>query len=180
MKYKYYVAVFVGKPQQLMYVTEVDGKTKQALWKAGDQAKDFPEKVAESVAAGLNLNAIPSAIVKVPEHMVLCNQSAMDEHDDKLDVRRILTLSTSHIKQETADWLDDECEFARYLIVDYKEDCGWWIYMTDDLFEKINIPQFEIPEDLIACLHVAYNNKCEWLALDRDVNTVNYLPVYKW
>lgn len=90
-----------------------------------------------------------------------------------MDICRVLTLSTCHIREETARALD-ECAYTE-LVIYKKERFGWWIYIPRYWQDIIK----NVPDDLAACIELAADNCCEWLCLDRD-GKVEDLPSYDW
>lgn len=94
----------------------------------------------------------------------------------KLDIAKILTLSTAHIKSETATLLDNEPNTdALNLSVYDKAGYGWFIYIDsviDDAFDHL-------PEDLKDCITFAKEQKCEWLCLDADGEEIEELKKYQ-
>lgn len=94
----------------------------------------------------------------------------------KLDITKILTLSTAHIKPETAIALDNEPNTNKFgLSVYAKAGYGWFIYIgsvIDDAFDHL-------PEDLKACVAFTKKQNCEWLCLDTDGEEVDELKTYQ-
>lgn len=95
-----------------------------------------------------------------------------------MEISKMLTISTAHITEETADALNKSVyglESCIDLCVYEKKGYGFFIHIPEDWEEKRNIPM-----DLQACVKLADVNGCIWLCLDRDAETVNQLPVYEW
>lgn len=94
----------------------------------------------------------------------------------KLDIAKILTLSTAHIKPETATMLDNEPNTDSLgLSVYAKARYGWFIYVdsvSDDALDHL-------PKDLKACIAFAKEQKCEWLCLDGDGEEIEELNMYQ-
>lgn len=90
-----------------------------------------------------------------------------------LEIAKMLTLSTAHIKKETAEFLNNP---NSDLIVFAKGEYGWFI--SGEWIQEELIP--DIPEDLIKIVHLAQENECLWICLDRDGEEIEGLPVYKW
>lgn len=94
----------------------------------------------------------------------------------KLDIAKILTLSTAHIKPETATMLDNEPNTDDLgLSVYNKAGYGWFIYIDsviDDAFDHL-------PQDLTACIAFAKKQECEWLCLDADGEEIEELNIYQ-
>lgn len=97
-----------------------------------------------------------------------------------MDICKMLTISTAHIKQETAESLDRQSasdDLRGYPVV-YQKDCdGWWI-CTADAHDNIDFDL--LPSDLVDCICLAVDNGCEWLCLDRDGLIEVTLPTYDW
>ena len=92
-----------------------------------------------------------------------------------MEISKMLTLSTAHIKRTTADWLDS---IQNEIVVYPKDEYGWFIYLSTEMFEEINL--MIVPYDLIVCIQFALDNDCLWLCLDRDGEIVDELDQYNW
>jgi hypothetical protein len=99
----------------------------------------------------------------------------------KYEIIKMLTLSTAHITEETANELDTEaksCGLSDIPFAVYREDdYGWFICLSSHL-ELLD--EIYLPEDFKACCYLAKENDCEWLRLDRDGEIVPDLPTYDW
>ena len=91
----------------------------------------------------------------------------------QLDIIKMLTLSTAHIKKETAE-LFNAFEIPFDICIYDKEHYGW--FLTDWDLSQSN----DIPIDLLACLRFAEENGCQWLCFDCDGMTVSGLPTHVW
>lgn len=92
-----------------------------------------------------------------------------------VNIEKIITLSTRHIRPETAKSLDYELNNdAMFIVVYAKEDFGWFIKVPEDFNE------IDVPYDLMQCLLFARDLGCSWLCLDRDGQELYYLPRYFW
>ena len=93
-----------------------------------------------------------------------------------MEISKMLTISTAHITEETANKLDREInENIIGLCVYEKTDFGWFIHVPDDLEEVV-----ESLRDLCECLLLAKDLGCEWLCLDCDGEVLSYLDTYEW
>ena len=98
----------------------------------------------------------------------------------KLEITKMLTLSTAHITEETAVMLEREVKYAVNnipLSIYNAADFGWFICLSSysEMLDGIMLP-----EDLKACCYLAKENECEWLCLDCDGLIVPDLPTYNW
>ena len=98
-----------------------------------------------------------------------------------LDIQKIITLSTAHISEKTAQALDmmakNPMTITETITVYNKDDIGWFIYCPE--YTNIN----DIPEkykDLRTIITFAHDHDCEIICLDADYETVDYLPTYDW
>lgn len=97
-----------------------------------------------------------------------------------MDIERVLTISTAHISEATAELLSIEPETDMIGISVYcKADYGWFIYIPNGLIEHYN-GGHDVPEDLWRCMCLAYDNSCNWLCLDCDGDEVEELKTYDW
>lgn len=95
--------------------------------------------------------------------------------EDEPDIQNVVTLSTIHIRPETAELIDDG-KFTE-LSVYKKEEYGWWIYLPDYVDDK---QSDQIPEDLKDCITYAKGLGCCWLCLDCDGQEMDCLKKYEW
>jgi hypothetical protein len=106
-------------------------------------------------------------------------------------VELMLTISTGHIRESTAQRLDSHCRrmtratdpWARQprlrLTVYPKGDYGWWIHVPGDAQAWAECSD-TLPPDLADCMTCARKLGCVWLCLDRDGDTLDQLPLYDW
>lgn len=94
----------------------------------------------------------------------------------KLDIAKILTLSTAHIKPETATMLDNEPNTDNLNLSVYnKARYGWFIYVDSVIDDTLD----HLPEDLKDCIAFAKEQECEWLCLDADGEEIEELNTYQ-
>lgn len=94
----------------------------------------------------------------------------------ELDITRMLTINTAHIKEETAEKID---EFD--LVTFDKVNFGWFIYIPTEKEDVMEILEDKnIPDDLVDCIRLAWENNCNWLCLDRDASEFDELETYEW
>ncbi len=100
-----------------------------------------------------------------------------------VEINKMLTLSTAHISEATAellqrcnaaDWDDPSIEDVP-LVVYEKSDYGWFVVVPNDLF-RIN----RTPPDLLMLFRLAQAQGCTWIMFDRDVEPVANLPTFNW
>lgn len=91
---------------------------------------------------------------------------------------QMLTISTLHVSEETAEKLDAVCDDS--MAVDHwmppvyeKDGYGWFIYVDPDRMDE------DIPTDLKAVLTYAATSGCTWLCMDADADPIPELPVYE-
>lgn len=90
-----------------------------------------------------------------------------------MEIVKMLTISTAHIKQETAELFND-CDIPFDIGIYDKKSYGWFLFDWD-LSQAIDIPL-----DLLACFRLAEEHGCTWLCLDCDGEIVKDLPTYEW
>lgn len=95
-----------------------------------------------------------------------------------MEVCKMLTLSTSHIKESTAEVLHAHSEpWSDYDLAIYdKDNFGWWINLVDVEYAELK----NIPPDLVDCIRIAKQNGCDWLCLDCNGPVEDCLPTYEW
>lgn len=95
----------------------------------------------------------------------------------KLPIYNYLDLSTAHITQETDEYLRKQAkEDEAYKAIVYEKDCGYFVSVP----EWDEIDDYDMPDDLKACLKFAAEHNCYWLVLDGDADTIDELKTYKW
>lgn len=93
-----------------------------------------------------------------------------------MEICKLLTISTAHVKEETFDALESETiDIVAYPVEWCGDLYGFFILALDydDTSESI-------PEDLKACLDFAIGHDCTWLRIDGDGEELSELPVYDW
>ena len=90
-----------------------------------------------------------------------------------MNISKMLTLSTAHLKPETRDFLILESIKGYYGLSVYSNEYGFFIYVDED--NEFN----NIPNDLSDCLQLAKDNDCEWIKFDRDELPIDNLKVYE-
>lgn len=89
---------------------------------------------------------------------------------EKLPIYKYLDLSTGHITNETANWLDTNPEGV---IVYSKGGYGWFIHVSEEFDD-------EVPKELVTVLEYARKKKCNWLVLDADGELIDELEHFDW
>ena len=100
-----------------------------------------------------------------------------------LEISKILTISTAHIKQETGELLHNNNEANCKLPVYYKKDeYGCFVFCNKDYMKDAIQDQSyeEIPQDLWRCMVLARIFDCDYLCLDCDGTIVDGLQTYEW
>ena len=88
-----------------------------------------------------------------------------------MEIDRMLTLSTAHICQDTAEKMESH---LLDLTIYEKGKYGWFIYVEPETAEK------KIPQDLSVVLKIAEKAGCVWICLDCDGAKIENLPVFEW
>ena len=95
----------------------------------------------------------------------------------------MLTLSTAHITPETDTLLEGEAESNSNIhlpVCHKKGEYGYFIYVSPKITPEKDEGYKAAPEDLLACMKLAYDKHCVWLCLDRDGPIEDVLPTYEW
>lgn len=94
------------------------------------------------------------------------------EDNEGLEISRILTISTAHIRSQTARLMDmDAIHIGFYSAGEFGYHI--WTFGWENYRDMM-------PEDLKICIKYAAEHGCDWLCLDGDAETVSDLPVYEW
>lgn len=104
-----------------------------------------------------------------------------------MEITKILTLSTGHIRPETARRLQQAVGYEMYDMppVFEKGEYGYFIFVDEEYLNPDcdGVPEMMypgIPRDLHECLSLAWVKGCRWLCLDRDCAEIKELPTYTW
>ena len=101
-----------------------------------------------------------------------------------MEIRKVLGLSTAHVKEETMRLLEREPETNTLGLTVYGFPYGSWVYTGNLEEENGGLTCYEtpvqLPEDLTACILLAVRNGCSWLQFDCDADPVPELPWYDW
>lgn len=100
-------------------------------------------------------------------------------NNEKLDITRVLNLSTAHITKNTVDTLG-RCALNNDYIplceVFEKGEYGWYVYIDSD---DPNLIPDEL-SDIRDCVIFALKHDINCICFDRDADIVIGLPVYDW
>lgn len=91
-----------------------------------------------------------------------------------MEISKMLTVSTAHITQTTAEILDDG---VRDLIVYKKDEYGWFIVVPES---DVIVHLWTVLPNLMTLLAFAKDLGCDWLCLDRDGEVLEYIKSYEW
>lgn len=93
-----------------------------------------------------------------------------------LEISKMLTISTAHLTEDDAVYLDNACYFEADddLIVYAKGYCGWFVYMPDDLNE------YNLSKNLKHIFALAKIFDCVWICFDVDGCVIKELNTYNW
>jgi hypothetical protein len=90
-------------------------------------------------------------------------------------VRKVLDISTAHIKHSTASDMDT-LGYDLVLIVE-TTSYGWMVYISEGEPPATILEKYP---DLALCLKLAQHYDCDWLLLNRDGVIIDELPDYDW
>ena len=97
----------------------------------------------------------------------------------KLEIQRVLVLSTVHISRADAAvlrQLSDHELVTGPVVYAYPE--GYWIHMGDEMYEYEEVPQ--LSKAFYAAAKLAQKNGCQFLRLDCDGQVRANLPQFNW
>jgi hypothetical protein len=91
-------------------------------------------------------------------------------------IQKMLSLSAGHITDETANWLEEQCDANKSndaaVIHAASHIFGWFVYCHDDNLE-------DYPKDLADVLAYARNKHgCDYVNIDCDGAEYTDLPLY--
>lgn len=99
-----------------------------------------------------------------------------------LEISKMLTISTNHIKQETGEFLYENYNNSKPPICYNHDEFGFFVFCNRDYMKSLLKEQTytEIPHDLLLCMVLARTFDCDWLCLDGDGPIVKGLQTYEW
>ena len=89
-----------------------------------------------------------------------------------LEIRKFLTLSTSHVTNDTRRILD-ESKLTDWPVFGFQGVFGWVIYAHEETDETI-------PEELWRVMQYARANGCDYIMFDADADMIDDLPHFEW
>lgn len=85
-----------------------------------------------------------------------------------IEISKIISISTAHITEQTADLLiKGELEPAVYP----KDKYGWFIFVSNEN---------TVPKDLKQVMEFAKRHNCVWIDMDCAGAVIPFLPTYEW
>lgn len=164
-----------------IWIYSMDGMTQYGYVNSVYKFENIPEHVKDAEIK--KLIPVGSGVfvhVDLSDEIEKKKEKCNDERIQTLEISKCLTLSTAHITEVTSAQLESEAKTNKLGISVYlKEGYGFWIFCPDDLVLQYESGLY-IPEDLWACMSLAYENGCNWLCLDCDGLQTDKLPVYEW
>jgi hypothetical protein len=103
-------------------------------------------------------------------------QSVNSKEKERLEIDKMITLSTSHITEAAETLLDYYCGSNEGFPVYKKAEYGWFMYLGPEIAEKLS----DIPEELANVIQFVLKHECVWLCLDRFGDETTELPTYEW
>ena len=99
-----------------------------------------------------------------------------------MEISKMLTVTTGHITEETADLLN--CDELHIITYD-KDGYGWFIFLDAyDINHYYNSDDIDddyyVPEELLKLMKFASDNGCEWLCLDCDGDELDGFETFDW
>lgn len=100
---------------------------------------------------------------------------------DQISIRKVLVISTAHVPQYVARWLDEQGEFAAnhepesqwpdlHIAV---HKYGWTVFVEDE-------PSLIIPAELNAVIDMAREMGANYVELDAEGDKIDGLPTWEW
>lgn len=100
----------------------------------------------------------------------------MPKTNHEPEISRMLTLSTAHLSEDTAEKLDKNPKTDCLSITCYpKSEFGWYVYFDGLPEDAID----HLPDDLKAAIHLAKNLQCGILCFDCDAEVIPHLCNYE-
>ena len=142
------------------------------VYGGGNQSNDFV------VAPAFNLDL--SKVEVVGDEIIIKSkkqQIIIKPQKQKLEIDKMLTISSRHVSADTKDLLDqtaDDNEEDPMPSVYEKQGYGWLVACDPDNEETWD----NYPADLVQCMKLTRDNGCFWLCLDADGPRVETLEFF--
>lgn len=95
----------------------------------------------------------------------------------KLEIHKVLVLSTTHVSEETAAMIDAAAAGRDFPFApEFSRNEGWMFYC----YKPDEVDLSKRPADLVKVMEFARACGCQWVMFDRDGDTVDGLPIYEW
>ncbi len=91
---------------------------------------------------------------------------------DKLEINKELVLSTSHVPDHTATFIN----LGTPMFIVIQDGFTFRMYVSEDSA----IHDCEGHAELLVLAKLAQDNDCKWLVLDCDAATYDELPTFEW
>lgn len=117
--------------------------------------------------------------------VITCDMKLKEPEDEppvKLDISKMLTVSSAHVSEETFEALSIDELLNEIMLPIYTKNTpdngsnfGLYIYL-----DQTCLAQGKIPNDLKPLIELALKNKCDVICLDSDGPELENLPLYNW
>lgn len=91
-----------------------------------------------------------------------------------MEIRKILVLSTAHVREETGRMLDNTDHELWPVSGGPYGDVGWFVYAHDEDVDG------NIPEEMMAVFEFARANGCDNVLFDCDAEVIDDLSHWDW
>ena len=159
-----------GCPNNYAWLGTVYGS--DYAWCVGSSGNvyDYSQNSDYVVAPAFNLDL--SKVEVVGDEIII-----KPKNSQKLEIDKMLTISSLHVSADTKDLLDqaaDDNEEDPMPPVYEKQGYGWFVACNPDNKEIWD----NCPADLVQCMKLARDNGCFWLCLDADGPRVETLEFF--
>ena len=160
-----------GSPYSCAWLGTVNGSV--SAWYAssgGNVYYNYGQSSDYVVAPVFNLDL--SKVEVVGDEIII-----KPKNSQKLEIDKMLTISSRHVSADTKDLLDqaaDDNEEDPMPSVYEKQGYGWFVACNPDNKEIWD----NCPADLVQCMKLARDNGCFWLCLDADGPRVETLEFF--
>ena len=80
-----------------------------------------------------------------------------------MEIRKVLGLSTAHIRETTANLLERESDENNLGLTVYPFKYGYWVFIGNNITDKEDEDcENNMPKDLLACIQLARQKGCQY------------------
>lgn len=106
----------------------------------------------------------------------LLRTSGFSNVENQLIIQGVLTVNSAHVTPEELQAIRGSLQGDYMHLAHHEDSYTYWLYVSSITMRREFLAQY--PNILTLC-ELAWQNNCSWLRLDRDIEPLDFLPVYE-